>query len=138
MNARQAAAELRRRIPKLKELHSKAMDEIASYGMKQAIKRSSGPYSMADLRKRDHPYAKRHGSPKLDPSRINVQSGAFRESWYAVRTPKGRAIINENKVADYLVLGTETMFARPIDKAIEGDIVDRAKFIYAYTLEKIR
>jgi hypothetical protein len=42
---------------------------------------SSGDLTEKDLRRLDHPYARRHGTAKKDPSIINVRSGRFRRSW---------------------------------------------------------
>jgi hypothetical protein len=95
-------------------------------GVKLAQLRSSGPYSTAMLRAADHPYATRHGSPKLDPGTINQQSGVFRSSWQTdgpsrSDTPILGLIFNDSEVADYLQFGTRTMFARPIAENIERD-----------------
>ena len=81
---------------------------------------SSGPYSLQKLADMDHPYAKRHGTPQLDPSIINLQTGRFRSSWAteAVIWTGGYSVarlINDNPVADKLRLGTQFMFARPVD-----------------------
>lgn len=90
-----------------------------------AVRKSSGPFSSSALATMDHPYARRHGSPALDPSTINVQSGAFRASWKGAVTFVGltvmRAeIVNDDPKADLLERGTRTMFARPIREEIEA------------------
>lgn len=90
----------------------------------EAIRRSSGPYSLAELAAMDHPYARRHGTPLLDPSIVNDQTGGFRSRW---RSPEiirfgpevsGR-IVNDADVADWLQNGTPTMVPRPIAEAVE-------------------
>jgi hypothetical protein len=98
-----------------------------------AIQKSSGPFSLAALASMDHPYARRHGSPGLDPSTINVQTGTFRRRWRASLVSSGSVmrfeIVNDDPKAVYLIHGTPTMFARPIDQAIEeraGPIVEAA------------
>lgn len=46
-----------------------------------AFRYSSGPFTLKQLRRMGHPYARRHPKPLLDPGVINVQSGAFRSAW---------------------------------------------------------
>lgn len=87
-----------------------------------AVEMSSGPYSTARLRKMDHPYARRHGSPNLPAEIINAQSGMFRSRWQAqiLSSSFGSAvgrISNDSPVAEFLVKGNDKMFARPIDQA---------------------
>jgi hypothetical protein len=87
-----------------------------------ARQRSLGPHSTATLAAMDHPYARRHGSPLLDPSVINVQSGDFLAGWEEapVRAAGGRisgGIYNADPKADLLEGGTDVMFARPIAPA---------------------
>lgn len=91
-----------------------------AYGM------SSGPYSLGDLARMDHPFATRHGTALLDPATINVQSGRFREDWEALpliiqRSAIHMLVVNRNPVADYLKYGTRTMLPRPIEEAVEAD-----------------
>lgn len=92
----------------------------ADLGIQIAREQSSGPYSSAQLAAMDHPYATRHGSPMLDPSMINEQSGAFRAHWQAVRYGMGAQIFNDAFYAKWLEEGTPTMFARPAGLVIEG------------------
>jgi hypothetical protein len=92
---------------------------------RQARLKSAGTYSLADLADMDHPYAKRHGTPLLDPSTINIQSGRFISSWKQMPiTSSGGAIVgiivNESVEADYLKDGTRYMFKRPIDVEVEA------------------
>ena len=72
----------------------------------------------------DHPYAKRHGSPQLDPGRINFQTGDFYHGWNNSKPMAGDSIIsgriyNLDRVADFLKYGTRFMFARPIEDRVE-------------------
>lgn len=82
---------------------------------------SSGPYSTADLARMGHPYARRHRKPLEDPRRINAQSGMFRGMW-DTEGPSAdgeSAIFNTDPKAPLLAGGTQTMFPRPVDEAIE-------------------
>lgn len=70
---------------------------------------STGRYSSAQLGRMGHPY--RHGgSPPMDPSVINRQSGLFARSWRAERG----GITNTAPEASFLFAGTRRMIRRPI------------------------
>lgn len=93
---------------------------------------SSGPFTLAQLRKMGHPYARR-APGALDPAVINVQSGRFRQDWQAdvprMGDPgdvvRGR-ISNQSPVADYLQYGTRYMVARPVGLAVASALHNRA------------
>lgn len=109
---------------------SDAVDIATSGLLSCAIVRSSGTYSLADLAEDDHPYAKRHGYPQLDPGTINAQTGAFRADWDARKIDHLHSqVTNSNPVAKYLVTedgqGTRTMFHRGVDEAAQDDLVKR-------------
>ena len=84
--------------------------------------RSRGGLSPADLRRLDHPYARRHGSPLLDPSVVNRDRGDFEEGWTATELdPDGysEVVFNSDPKAEYLAQEdpeptSTTMFQRPI------------------------
>ena len=106
------------------------VDRAIDDGLEEARRRSSGRYSLTDLARMDHPYARRHGSPRLDPSVINSQSGVFRSAWrgdnpMATDGAVSGRIFNDSAVADYLDKGTRTMFARPIGAAVEETVRPR-------------
>ena len=92
----------------------------------RAVELSSGDKSSRELARLGHPYARRHGSPKLDPAIINDQSGRFRDAWRAMPpSVVGRQAVvtlgNDTPYAPHLFGGTKTMFARPLpDRAAEG------------------
>lgn len=118
---RDAAKDLKRFKQKLVKQLEEAEAKTAREGLKIARKQSSGSVSTSQLRKEDHPYAKRHGSPKRDPSTINVQSGEFRAEWHVQignSLDDGPAIVNYSRVARFLQEGTTTMFARPVEAVI--------------------
>lgn len=101
--------------------------------LKTARRWSSGPFSLAELATRDHPYARRHGRPLLSSARINVQTGVFRDSWVASAAVipgvgVGVRLYNtDDKASRFLEGGTEHMFARPIDVQILGECVPRLR-----------
>lgn len=95
---------------------------------KDAVAKSSGPYSLTQLAAMDHPYARRHGKAQLPPQIINKQTDGpegFAGSWETElggnpANPTGQ-LVNRNPVADYLIHGTRYMLERPIDHAVEDD-----------------
>ena len=92
---------------------------------------SSGPFSLAELARRDHPYATRHAEPLLDPSRINRQEGVFKDSWVR-RYPFQRGgelvtrLYNIDPKAHFLEQGTRNMVARPLGDRLLKTIANRA------------
>lgn len=97
-----------------------AVKGAAYSALDRAISMSSGPFSLAELAEMDHPYARRHGTPLLEPFIINVQSGAFRQDWDMRQVGDQHfQVFNDNAVADYLDQGTRYMFRRPIAEAVE-------------------
>lgn len=92
---------------------------------------SSGTLKPKDLRRMDHPYAKRHGAPKLNPAVINAQTGEFRGAWQTDPVSSGAdglesALYNTDPKAEkWLEPGTKKMFARPIDELIESRVAPR-------------
>jgi hypothetical protein len=87
---------------------------------------SSGTLTESDLRRLDHPYARRHGTAKKDPSIINVRSGRFKRSWSALN-PRLRArrvtsrVRNRDPKARFM-FGTELMLPRPIVQRVAKQI----------------
>jgi hypothetical protein len=102
-------------------------------GLDKAIALSGGGISLAQLASLDHPYARRHGRPLLDPGVINRQTGDFQAAW-KMEDPKIVAdnveatVKNEDWKADYLTQPKgwpkTKMFQRPIDKEVEQYIED--------------
>jgi hypothetical protein len=92
-----------------------------------AVEYSGGRLSLAVLAEMDHPYARRHGSPRLNPAYINTQSGGFLAGWR--KEPGERkgdvlthTVHNVSEVAPYLEQldpGTESrMVPRPLPEAV--------------------
>ena len=98
-------------------------------GLEDAQVLSQGPISLGQLRKEDHPYARRHGFPLREPFVINEQTGAFLRDW-KTEEPEVNGdtvdgwILNQNPVAGYLTQPDgspkTTMFRRPIDAMVAG------------------
>jgi hypothetical protein len=60
------------------------VDGIGRDMQAEAVRLSSGPYSLKQLRRMGHPYSRRRPNPGAiggDFARINVQTGVFRKSW---------------------------------------------------------
>lgn len=105
-----------------------AARDVAGRAYERARELSRGGYASRDLRRLDHPYARRHGSPKLDPAVVNYGRGVFFGGW-RVRTPQRYAndtiqgaVLNEAPQAPYLEGGTETMFPRPLMDRVVGEL----------------
>jgi hypothetical protein len=100
----------------------RAEDKSAAKGLQIAKDFSSGTKSLAQLRREDHPFAKRHGRPLDPPEVINSQTGEFRAAWKVIaQTVKGMpvpAIVNQNWKANFLKGGTKYMFNRPVDESV--------------------
>jgi hypothetical protein len=101
----------------------KAIAHLLTVGLRAAKSWSLGPVTYAMMRKEDYPYAKRHGSPKRDPRRINTHTGAFLRGWFTSKVSSDRdiggAVINDTEVADYLKNGTRFMVPRPVNEPVE-------------------
>lgn len=50
-----------------------------------AVRQTSGVVSTRELRRLDHPFARRHGQPRLSPLPINRQTGRLQRSFRAFR-----------------------------------------------------
>lgn len=99
-----------------------AVEATIEQAVQVARERSSGPFSLSQLAKKDFPYAKRHGSPLLPPDMINAQSGEFRDAWTGRMTgARTGEIRNDAPHADFLQFGTKHMFRRPIKEAVEAE-----------------
>jgi hypothetical protein len=102
---------------------------------------SSGQVSTRQLRRAGHPYARRHGTPLLNPAIINDQGGPFARSWL-LRDPQSEngeettAIVNTDPVGDYLASGTKVMFARPLPDAVVKEVKPRREERVRRAIEK--
>lgn len=130
LTPKQAAARVRSLNAVIDRTVVRALNKALEDGKQDALEYSSGYFSSKDLAKRDHPFARRHGSPLLPTEIINEQSGEFKGSWRIERVimpGEGGQLINDSKVADFLQYGTKTMFDRPIVVVLVKKIADHAE-----------
>lgn len=96
----------------------------------KAKRYSSGPVKQKELRKRDHPFARRHPGPLLPPDIINEQTGDFKEDWKGTGPTKSASgfdlqVRNDNPVTEFFG-GTRFMWERPIEDRLRNEIADDA------------
>lgn len=127
----------------------KAVIDAEKKSVKQAwmlaVSYSVGPFSQSELTKMGHPYARRHGSPRLDPNILNIQTGKFAASWrFEEPTESGDAIVAhlyniDEKAGRFLERGTRYMFARQphvkVAAAIRGARIDNLSAAVAALLK---
>lgn len=102
---------------------------------RDAERRSYGTVSADALRRLGHPFARRHGTPLMDPRVINRQSGVFAKSWRReIHGYKG-SIYNVAPHGAFLEYGTRRMFDRPVWEDIEENAVDRLADAFSNALE---
>lgn len=84
---------------------------------------STGPFSLAELARSpfNHPFSKAHPNPILEPFIINMQSGAFIQSWKQEGTDTSWSIWNEDETEKQYISraldapgGTSRMVERPL------------------------
>lgn len=81
MTPDELADQLERIADRIPEELGRALQETTRDALARAQWWSSGGLTERDLRRLDRPYAKRHGSPRLNPDFVNRQSGVFQASW---------------------------------------------------------
>lgn len=118
--------ELRRIADELPEALETAEKASLLEGLDLAHQFSAGTLTPSDLSRLDHPYARRHGQPLLDPNVVNRQSGTFFSSWEIDGpTMQGSALVSslfntDPKAAEWLEPGTSLMHPRhPQDHVAE-------------------
>lgn len=118
-------ASLDKDIQKAVDQEVKAAARKASQAVKKVAREQfSGTDTPADLRRKDHPYAKRHGSPLQDPAKVNKQTGRAYYAWQAdpVEQSPGKTTAGASNddpvVTKFLEPGTKKMFARTFRDAI--------------------
>lgn len=129
----QAAISKLEEIPsEIKEGCKVATGELVARTHEIAIERSSGKKTLAQMRKDDHPYAKRHGSTgsfvvdetgEYPPGTINEQSGQFKGAWQSGKTGElSGSVKNDSEHAGYLISGKGSMIVRPVEEAVVHDL----------------
>lgn len=110
-------------VDDFKTVKAKTQEDVAQAVLAEAIRLSSGTLTYADLARMDHPYARRHGSPRLDHSVINAHTALFKNSWKSRYESDGSiTIYNDAPYAQFLMTGTRTMFRRPVDDVLRDMI----------------
>ena len=91
---------------------------------------SRGTLSPGDLRRLDHPYARRHGSPLRNPAILNQKSGETARSWHTSpvsETSEGTqgSVVNRSPAAKWIKSGgkgSSKMVERPIVEHVKSRI----------------
>lgn len=136
LTPRQAARKFRRIRDNLAPNVTAAVRATVQDALQCAVKRSQGPYSLAELAKLGHPYAIRHlfatqgGGAPFGGAVINYQTGEFAASWtWSAPRRDGGAIRakvwNKAPYASFLENGTVLMWARPINHAVALEVFPR-------------
>lgn len=116
------AKDLRKYGTQVDTARFKAAKKTAKDAVRVAQYYSSGRVTTLQLRREDHPYATRHGSPRRDPEIINSQTGLFKSSWKTRELFRDGEVIfvvyNDAPYAKFLQQGTKTMFERPIGRLV--------------------
>jgi hypothetical protein len=127
MTPERAAAEFARVARELPEAVRGVVRQSAVELLSFAREQSSGPLQERDLARMDHPYARRHGRPRLNPNLINRRLGNFYAGWdlegpFAVGGAFSASVFNTSDEAEYLADGTRFMFERhPEEAALERE-----------------
>lgn len=96
--------------------------EALADAKREALASSSGPLTRRDLRRMDHPFARRHGQARADPEIVNKGSGDFYRAWQTEAITatgdgtEGR-LFNDSPSAHWLSRGGQggsRMVARPV------------------------
>lgn len=130
-----AAAEFRRMASQLPDVAAEAVTDGLGVLLESAIEQASGTETPADHRRKDHPYARRHGRVKPPNSDrvINVDGGGFRQDMDTEGPIESAdqvagAVVNFNEKEAWLLEGTETMLPRDLPGAVlerAGDEAER-------------
>lgn len=141
------AADLERRADALPEALSDALSATAEDAVRRAQWWSSGSLQARDLRRLDHPYARRHGSPRLNPDFVNQRSGVFLESWRSSDPEENEqgdlsaAVFNIDPKAPYLEQPdggpNSLMFARRPHEQVAAEVEPRFEQRVAQALTRV-
>lgn len=104
--------------------------ETLHEAQRSAVRHSSGTLSSAALAAMGHPFARRHGTPRLDPGEVNVQGDVFRQRWETegpqeVGGELRGSLYNTDPKAPELELGTGRTFSRPVTDRVIADVTPR-------------
>lgn len=160
MTIREAQRLFERMDQQVDDATERGFKKVLDRGLALARKQTSGRRSLSELRRRDYPYAKRHGSPRLDPAKVNSQSGDLLSRWFpagqfgastqvlgkgdkmpgrvlgsGTRDLRG-SIVNDDPVTEFLE-GTTIMFPRPVAEAVEKKLEAEAESIVAKAVQGV-
>jgi len=145
-NSKSYGVYCRQRAERITDEMKRAMEVTGNGLIRKARKLSSGAVSYQVMRRMDHPYARRHAGPKLNPAIINAHRGRFRAAWKrTMRVTPGRKggegitlkLFNDSDVARYMA-GTKKMVHRPIIREIvKGELPEHRKAIRKATRRAI-
>lgn len=139
-DTRDRIAEIRKRLlPALAASERKS----AARGVVIAKRLSSGSLSLAELRRRGHPFRRGPFSPgpAAPVEIINVQGGTFRAVW-AQRQGDWQdgtlttTVFNDDPAAQWMP-GTKFMVARPVVEALETELAPEREANLARALEEV-
>lgn len=124
---------MRRLSDAFREHCRQAVEEIQAAVLEEAVQLSSGTATPQQLRRDDHPYARRHGRIRAPyhHALINRQSGAFAARWRkepAEETAGGfeAAVVNDDPKGPWLTEGTPLMLERSLVEEIVLNTEERA------------
>jgi hypothetical protein len=130
MTPDEAAKRLERLGDGLETAAREAVNRTLEVGLAEARNLSSGGMDRTELRRRGHPYARRHGriqSPG-NPFLVNLQDGDFYEGWLIESTlgpdPSG-VLYNQDPKAEWLEKGTRLMLGRDLPERLEEKLLPR-------------
>lgn len=103
---------------------------------------TSGSLLPKDLARMDHPYAMRHGTPRLNPGYLNIKTGAVFNAWVLQfrRTTNGRmaVVFNTDEIArEFLEPGTFRMFVRPVADQVMANVRPRFEARKRFLIQKM-
>lgn len=143
----QAAREFETLAERTRDAAFDALQMAQEDVFERVLANSSGGASLALLRKADHPYARRHGRPKLAPDIINRQTGTFMASWKrgTITSLNGGLtadIFNTDPKAGYLEQlypppSKTRMFARPVDARSLAEALPTIERRFDFYLDRI-
>ncbi len=122
MNTRDIASALESFSSRSRSAVAAAEAEALADAKREALASSSGPLTRRDLRRMDHPFARRHGEALEDPEVINQGKGDFVRAWSTSSvSASGEGteadLTNDSQSAHWLSrggLGKSRMVARPV------------------------
>lgn len=133
MTPDQFSAAMKRKAKAIEAEIRSAENRTAEEAKGLLVQYSGGPYSLRELAKMGHPYARRLNGRRLtmylDPTIINQQSGRFRRSWgKQLCRWNGKQLVvsvtNSSPEAAFM-LGTTKMMPRRIDKRVAEELRQR-------------